>query len=696
MEFRIADTFTQSLTRLTGEEQKAVKTSAFDLQLNRASPGLQLHKLDRAKDKNFWSVRVNRDIRIIVHRTERSFLLCYVAHHDDAYAWAERRRLEAHPRTGAAQLVEIQETVREIEVPRYVEPAAVLQEVQPPALLFSHVSDDELLDYGVPVDWLERVKVATEDTLFSIAEHLPQEASEALLELATGGTPVQPEIAAAGSDPFTHPDAQRRFRVMADADELERALSFPWDRWTVFLHPSQQQVVDRSFNGPARVSGSAGTGKTVVALHRAVALARKYDEERVLVTTFSIPLARDLNRKVQKLIGDRPSIRERIEVRSINEVGIEVLEKSGITARIATDTMVRSLLKQSVNSANRTKFTQRFFETEWRDVVDAWQLQSWEQYRDVSRLGRKSRLSEQQRKDVWPVFEAMRSRLKDEGLYTSSMAFASATQAIQENASLIPAERIVVDEAQDISVAQLQFLAMVAGDRADGLFFAGDEGQRIFQFPFSWKSLGVDVRGRSQILKINYRTSHQIRVRADMLLPVEIADVDHNTESRRGIISAFNGNDPLLRLASSEKAERDLVAEWLRTRIAEGYTPEQLAVFVRDENQLDRAVNAVAAAGMNGEQLSMNREHPAGYVAVGTMHLAKGMEFRAVAVIACDEDVMPLQTRLATAADEAELEEIHDTERHLLYVACTRARDELLVSGVEPGSEFLEDMLVAK
>src|SRR5450756_573153 len=189
MEFRIADTFTDSLARLTGEEQKAVKTTAFDLQINPANPGMSFHKLDKARDKNFWSVRVNRDIRLIVHKSDASLLLCYVAHHDGAYDWAERRKLETHPKTGAAQLVEIRETVKEVFVPVYVQtelPLAASPDRKP---LFAAMSDDELLGYGVPAEWLSDVKKADEDTLLLLTDHLPAEAAEALLELATGGKP---------------------------------------------------------------------------------------------------------------------------------------------------------------------------------------------------------------------------------------------------------------------------------------------------------------------------------------------------------------------------------------------------------------------------------------------------------------------------------------------------------------------------
>jgi len=244
MEFRIADTFTDSLARLTGDEQKAVKMAAFDLQLNPASPSMSFHKLAKAKDKNFWSVRVGSDIRLIVHKSDASLLLCYVAHHDKAYDWAERRKMETHPTTGAAQLVEIRETVKEIVVPVYVQTELPLApkpatEKKP---LFVGVTDVELLCYGVPPEWVGDVRKATEDTLLALSDHLPAEAAEALLELATGGKPRVLRPAVESDNPFDHPDAQRRFRVMTNVEELERALDFPWEKWTVFLHPEQRQL----------------------------------------------------------------------------------------------------------------------------------------------------------------------------------------------------------------------------------------------------------------------------------------------------------------------------------------------------------------------------------------------------------------------------------------------------------------------
>ena len=697
MQFRIADTFTDSLGKLTGDEQKAVKTTAFDLQVDPARPGLKLHQVEGAKDKGFWSARVSRDVRLIVHRTASSFLLCYVDHHDAAYRWAERRRVERHPTTGAAQLVEIRETVREVPVPRYVEvdvPAAA--EPEPAsrpgarAPLFAGASDDYLLGYGVPVEWLGDVRAATEDTLLDLAGHLPAEAAEALLQLATGGAPVVPAAAGADADPFAHPDAQRRFRVMADVEALERALDYPWEKWTVFLHPAQRQLVEREYNGPARVSGSAGTGKTIVALHRAVHLARTHPESRVLLATFSDALATALRVRLTRLIGNEPKIAERLEVQSMSGIGRRLYAARAGRLHLARDEDVRTLLDRAAAGIEGHRFSAHFLWTEWSTVVDAWQLETWEDYRDVPRLGRKTRLAERQREVLWSIFLRVRSALAGKGRLTEPAMFTRL--AAQIAAVHPPFDFCVIDEAQDVGVAELRLLAALGGGRPNGLFFAGDLGQRIFQTPFSWRALGVHVRGRSHTLRINYRTSHQIRRQADRLLPPELADVDGNAEQRGATISVFNGPAPELRVFDSLEEETEAIAGWLRARQGEGYAPQAIGVFVRSEAQVERALSAVREAGMRPAQLDAGSGGVSGSVAVGTMHLAKGLEFRAVVVAACDDEVIPLQGRIEHVADEADLEEVYSTERHLLYVACTRARDRLLVTGVEPASEFLDDL----
>jgi len=688
MEFRIADTFTDSLAKLMGEEQKAVKTAAFDLQMNPVNPGMQLHKLDAARDPRFLSIRVTRDIRLIVHKTEASLLLCYVAHHDEAYRWAERRKLETHPKTGAAQLVEIRETVQEITIPKYVE---VLQPAPPKPFLFARFSEDELLSYGVPVEWMNDVRQANEDTVLDLADHLPSEAAEALLELATGGRPQIIQPVAKGTDPFAHPDAQRRFRIMGDVEELQRALDYPWEKWTIFLHPAQRQLVEREYNGPARVAGSAGTGKTVVALHRAAFLARNNRDARVLLTTFSDTLSNALQTKLRRLLHNEPRLGENIEVHSVNAIGRRLYELQFGAPHIANRDVIQALLADAATKTEGHKFNQHFLRTEWEEVVDAWQLETWEAYRDVRRLGRKTRLPEPQRALLWSIFDHVRAALTERGMITYAGMFSRLAAQLPER-NQPPFNFTVVDEAQDVSVAQLRFLAALGAGQSNGLFFAGDLGQRIFQQPFSWKALGVDIRGRSRTLHINYRTSHQIRMQADLLLGPEVSDVDGNTEERSNTISVFNGPSPTIRILDNQADEAKTVSAWLSDRSKEGVMPHEIGVFVRSEAEQDRAQTAVADAGLKFKVLDENVETTSGYVSLSTMHLAKGLEFRAVVVMACDDEIIPLQERIETVADDADLEEVYNTERHLLYVACTRARDHLLVTSVEPASEFLDDL----
>lgn len=692
MNFLIADTFTDGLARLTGDEQKAVKTTVFDLQINPTAPGLSFHKLERAKDKRFGSVRVSRDIRIIVHRTDASLLLCYVGHHDKAYDWAERRKLETHPTTGAAQLVEIRETVHEVFVPKYVEAKAA---PKPKRLLFQDLSSDQLLGYGVPLEWLNDVRQANEDTLLTLAERLPAEAAEALLELATGGKPQVPAHAAANADPFAHPDAQRRFRVMKNVEELERALSFPWDKWTVFLHPAQRQWVERDYSGPARVSGSAGTGKTIVALHRAVFLARQHPDARVLLTTFSEILANALRMRLRRLISNEPRLGERVEVHAINALGERLFGLHGGTLAIASSNRLKTLIAEASAAVPGHKFALRFLLSEWEQVVDAWQVESWQEYRDVKRLGRKTRLPESQRAVLWSIFERVRDALRGENLTTHAEMF-DKLAAITRAAKHPVFDFAVVDECQDLGVAHLKFLAALGAARPNVLFFAGDLGQRIFQQPFSWKAVGVDVRGRSRTLQVNYRTSHQIRKQADQLLAASVSDVDGNVDVRGTTVSAFNGPAPTIERCANESEETKLVSAFIVARTAEGYAPHEIGVFVRSAGQLDRARAPLEAAHLPFTVLDENVAAITGKAAIATMHVAKGLEFRAVAVMACDDEVIPLQERIEAVADEADLEDVYSTERHLLYVACTRARDQLLVSSVKPASEFLDDLATVK
>lgn len=557
--------------------------------------------------------------------------------------------------------------------------------------MFAAIPEADLLSFGVPVEWLAEVRKATEDTILALADHLPSEAGEALLELATGGKPQAQRSAPAGASPFDHPDAQRRFRVVSNVEELARALDYPWEKWTVFLHPAQRELVEREFNGPARISGSAGTGKTIVALHRAVFLARSNPHARVLLTTFSESLASALRLRLQQLVGSQPRIGERIEVSSVAAVARRLCESNLGPPEVAAPNVIRDLIRDAAANGLDQKFSLHFLLSEWDEVVDAWQLRSWEAYRDALRLGRKARLPEKARRSLWAIFERVRNALDERGLITDADLYSriAAHLAARQHG---PFDFVIVDEAQDVGVAQLRFIASLGGARPSGLFFTGDLGQRIFQLPFSWKSLGVDIRGRSATLRINYRTSHQIRALADQLLGSEVSDVDGNIEDRHGTISVFNGPRPVVTVETSREAEIADVAHWLADRITEGVKPAEIGVFVRSLAELPRAQVAIEAAGLTYEVLDEAIKPSTHSVALGTMHLSKGLEFKVVVVMACDDEVLPLQTRISAVTDDGDLEEVYNTERHLLYVACTRARDHLLVTGVRPASEFLNDL----
>lgn len=687
----LADSFTSSLAKLSNDEQKQAKLTAFDLQVNPDQPGLQFHRIDKSRDPNFWSVRVNRDVRIVVHKTGDSLMLVHVAHHDDAYKWAERRRIEAHPRTGALQIVEVRELV-EAAVPSYSVQSELALEMPASAVavepLFAALSDENLLSVGVPVDWLAEVRAANEERFFSIAGHLPPEASEALLEFAaTGRLNAAPPPTA---DPLQHPDTLRRFRVLDGVEELQAALDAPFEKWLVFLHPTQKGVVERTYSGPARVAGSAGTGKTVVALHRVFRLLREVPDARVLLTTFSEPLARSLRDKLKILFGERAALMDRVSVSSFLDTAAQLHAlATGRKPHLAVDDIIRSLLAKAATAGGVTEFTPQFLYSEWTYVIDAWQITTPEGYADVPRMGRKNRLGAKQRERLWQVFDTTRKSLAERGVMTPAGIFAAVTETYGRRAEK-PFTHIVVDEAQDLGVAELRFLAAISPAKPDALFFAGDLGQRIFQQPFSWSGLGIDVRGRSATLKVNYRTSHQIRRAADRLLPKKLRDVDGMEDDRAGTVSVFDGPDPDVFVASNVEGETAGAAEFLVQALQDGIVPGEIGIFVRSPNELGRARAAATAAGLTVRTF-VDGKAGNGAVLVGTMHLAKGLEFRAVMVMACDQGVLPLEERVSDVADEFELDEVVATERQLLYVAATRARDRLWISGVEPASEFLEE-----
>ncbi|WP_245268509.1 UvrD-helicase domain-containing protein [Mesorhizobium sp. WSM2561] len=381
--------FQSALARLSNDEQKQARLTAYELLTEPDRPGLQFHRIDKSRDPHFWSVRVSRDIRIIVHKTGNSLMLVHAGHHDDAYKWAERRVIDEHPTTGAIQIREVRELVSDVVVPSSEKEAALPLEAPataPVQLLFDRLSDDELLSIGVPSDWLSDVREADEDHFYALSSHLPQEAAEGLLNYAASGvlTPASPPV----TDPLEHPDTLRRFRVLDGLEELKTALDAPFEQWAVFLHPSQRGVVERNYSGPARVAGSAGTGKTVVALHRVFRILRENPKAKVLLTTFSDTLARNLSAKLRLLCGEDSPLPQRATISSLDTVARDLLSlATGREPRLASADVIRSMLAKAADEADVYEVTPQFLNSEWTHVIDAWQIPNADAYASIPAWG---------------------------------------------------------------------------------------------------------------------------------------------------------------------------------------------------------------------------------------------------------------------------------------------------------------------
>ena len=685
MKFVIANTFQKALQRLEGKdgaEAKLAKQAAFDFQMNPIQPGFSFERLNKSKEPNFWSLRVNDNIRIIVHRVPDILTLCYVDRHDEAYQWAERRRFEVHPETGAAQIVEIRETVREIT-------KIIEKQTKPP--LFGEFESDYLFALGVPTEWLDAVRQVSEDNFDTLIGHLPDEAVERLLDLAAGNPVPRPTPMKGVSDAtaLLHPDAQRRFRVIDNQQELRQALDFPWDQWIVFLHPTQRSVVERSFNGPARVTGSAGTGKSVVALHRAAWLARQNPKARILLTTFSKTLATRLAQNADILLG-KSAERKQIEIEHLHKVARDLWVKKNSRQFVAATTKRLAALLESAQAKvdGGGQFSVGFLRTEFETVVDAAGLTTWEQYKAASRANRGTPLGARQKLAIWRVFESVLQTMAKENLNTWNSLCYQTAQSLGRPIY----DHVIADEVQDFGAAELRFLRALVAPGKNDVLLCGDSGQRIYKSRTSLLSCGLDIRGRSTQLKINYRTTQQIRRFADALFASSETDADGDPLARDAV-SILNGPVPRVEGFSSTAEEVSGVTEWLEARIGEGMRPKEIAIFARTESVLhDRAEPALDAAGIKGQLL--NEDDPANQdaVSLGTMHRAKGLEFKAVAVIGCDAGFLPLRSVLDGLVDAADQGLFVEQERNLFYVAVTRAREQVLVTHSGRPSQFLANL----
>jgi superfamily I DNA/RNA helicase len=489
--------------------------------------------------------------------------------------------------------------------------------------------------------------------------------------------------------------SQGRIALVSGPDELMEILAKPFDAWRVFLHPSQRRVGYRpSYNGPARVIGGPGTGKTVVALHRALHLARQLPtdapDESILLTTFTRDLASDLRHSLELLVPEK-QLRARIRVVNVDALANQLVrDKRGTPLKVVTSQ--KEITARWAHIARRlgTDFTDVFLDQEWRHVVLAQDLRTPEAYLKASRSGRGTPLGPLKRAQVWRAVETFTNELRQAGEWTFLQVCAEAARLLDQQGEVRPYRHVVIDEAQDLHPVQWRLLRALAAPGTDDLFIAGDTHQRIYGNKVSLRSLGIAVTGRSTRLRINYRTTQEILAWSTALLTGErIDDMDGGDDSLTGYRSTLHGARPQT-CGTSSKAEEiaGLIAkigEWVKTDVA----PHEIGVAVRFVQLGKDIAQALERAGLPATVLGTSSVTGDG-VRIGTMHRMKGLEFRCMAVVGVNDGVVPM--RSAVTAEEVDAQQHREdllSELSLLFVACTRAREALRISWHGNPSPFL-------
>jgi superfamily I DNA/RNA helicase len=678
----LADTFLSSLITLARGEQKSAAEFVEKFQRNPAQPGISLERITQTRNDNLWSARVTQALRAVVHKEGDLWNLLYVGQHDDAYHWAGRRSVERNPRTGTLQIVVAPETLAES-----IQQAPLLNALP----LFQKYNDDYLLSLGLPESWLPTIRMlATEDQLIQILQNLPEEVAERLLDLSYGNLVTPPQPVPANVPAIEAEDSQRRFYVIEDSEELLRMLSAPMAKWIGFLHPSQKKLVTSRFNGPAKVTGSAGTGKTVVAMHRARYLARQ--GKNVLLTTYVGTLCDNIRENLKYLCS--PDELSRITVDTVHAQALQLVRAAGEKPTIIDDQDIAKLVDQFHWGA--CPLDARSLQSEWTEVIQAQGIRSWDHYRDANRKGRGQALGAKDRKLVWQVFEQVLQRLTQNHMCDWSALCQRARELVQSGKARTKFNAVIVDEVQDLRPQEIRFLASLARER-DNLMLVGDGGQRIYGNKLTLKSLDVDVRGRSFVLRINYRTTAQIRSFADNLLANERDDLDEGEEDSSGTKSLLKGPEPILAGFNSMEDQIEFVTRSISEIIKQGVTPQDIAIFARTNELLIPFEKALKSKRIEYRQLKKESSGPTILgVNLGTMHRAKGLEFKVVFVVDASHDYLPLPVALRTIKDAGDRQDAVEREKHLLYVSITRARDEVFVSWTGKACEFLNKPRTAR
>jgi superfamily I DNA/RNA helicase len=634
------------------------------------------------------------------------FLCVWVDRHDEAYDWVRRRRFDVNPMSGVFQ---VYETV-DAPTPGSAEAHSIRQdshrpEGKPSTGLLSDYTDEDLLLAGVPAAILPVVRdLCTEEDLDRLVPRLPADAAEMLYRLAAGYSLSEAWEEAALAQPPAPVElddfdralglagSQRTFRLLQSDHDLEEILNAPLEQWRVFLHPTQRALVQMNANGPVRVLGGAGTGKTVALLHRAAWLASTVftkRDDRIFVTTFTHNLAMDLRTQLRKLCGDSF---DRIEVLNLHEWALRFLRRHGFALNMIEEEERRRRFHEAVTALAPSVYPLSFYLDEWDRVVQEQDVDSLDAYLTARRVGRGVRLDRKGRIAVWPVFARYRALLQESGLNEWPDLIREALGLFRSQNTTSPYRSVLADEVQDFAPNELRLLRALAPEGPDSLFLVGDGHQRIYGHKTTLGSCGIQIRGRSRRLRLNYRTTEEVRKQAVSILKgCDIDDLDGELDNLRGFVSLRSGPTPRVLHFDSEVREREAVLailnEWLKT-----VPPQAICLAARTHSLLEgRYQQMVKDAGIPAVVVERDPEAEARRpgIRLATLHRMKGLEFRCVLLAGIQFRTMPLELEESSNDDEAGRQDREQGERCLLYVGASRARDELVIVGYGQPSPFL-------
>lgn len=684
----MSDDFLKSFAAVPRSHQQAVLTFVAKFRQNPMATGINYERINDAADANMRSVRINDNMRGIVLKPDVGNVYCllWVDQHDAAYQWARRHRVAIHPDVGSIQVYAVEEIAEETAA---TEAVPVTR-----AGLFDALKDREIRRLGVPDERLAAVRAITvEDELDALEPILPDEAFEALYLYAAGetyeniiGERVAPsEVDQSDFSAALERDSTRRhFVVLTDDSDLEALLAAPLERWRVFLHPSQRKLVDRDWNGPVKVTGGAGTGKTVVAMHRAARLARQYAElpgRPVLFTTFTKTLAEDIRQHLQLLC--TPQELEKIQVVNLDQWASGLLRRFGYPHGLLYSEAERRRLWQAAMSAMPVglDYSVQFMRAEFERVVLPQGCETADDYMRAKRIGRGGQLGRAQRKALWPVFAEYRAQLQAANLREPEEAFREACQLLRKEKPALGIRAMVVDEAQDISNAAFELIRTAVSPAENDLFIVGDAHQRIYRHKVVLGRVGIEVRGRSRSLKMNYRTTDEIRRWACAQLEgCTVDDLDGQVDTLRGYRSLTHGDTPDVIESASTQTDFAHLKTILEQLQGDDMEMRQVCITGRTNDDIDRIAQELKHQGVACLKLENTVADDAAVpgVRLATMHRIKGLEF-SVVIIAAYKGAAQYAEQFSRDEDAGVTEDTELSERCLLHVAATRAKRNLFV-----------------